>query len=118
MGAAMLALRAGETVSVHCAGSDAGDEIGENARAALGEVGIDLGEAFVRPVTSEVLAAADVVVTMGRSVGNVDIPGSARHEDWRVGDPAGADLEETRRMRDDILRRIDTLADELMNRSS
>src|SRR5262249_32595089 len=60
MGAAMLASRAGDAVSVHCAGSDAGDEIDENVRVALSELGIDLGEAFVRPVTSEVLSAADV----------------------------------------------------------
>ena len=113
MGAAMLAHRAGDAVSVHCAGSDAGDEIDQNVRVALGEIGIELDEAFVRPVTSEVLAAADVVVTMGRSVGEVDIPGSTRHEDWRVGDPAGADLGEVRRVRDDIVRRIDALAAEL-----
>jgi len=118
MGAAMLAKRAGDAVSVHCAGSDAGDEIDENVRAALGEIGIDLGEAFVRPVTNEVLAAADVVVTMGRSVGAVDIPGSTRHEDWRVGDPAGADIHEVRRVRDDIIRRIDALADELSGANS
>jgi protein-tyrosine-phosphatase len=113
MAAAMLARRAGDAVSVHCAGSDAGDEIDANVVAALSEMGIDSTEAFVRPLTSEVLNAADVVVTMGRSVGEVDIPDSARHMDWRVGDPAGADLEEVRRVRDDIVRRVDALADEL-----
>jgi protein-tyrosine-phosphatase len=60
-----------------------------------------------------VLASADVVVTMGRSVGPVEIPSSARHVDWRIGDPAGADLDEVRRVRDDIERRIGALADEL-----
>ena len=113
MGAAMLASRAGDAVSVHCAGSDAGDEIDDNVRAALSEIGIDSSEAFVRPVTDEILAVADIVVTMGRSVGDVQIPASTRHEDWRVGDPAGASLEETRRVRDDLIRRIDALADEL-----
>ena len=118
MGAAMLAKRAGDAVSVHCAGSDATEEIDENVRAALAEIGIDLDEAFVRPVTREVLAAADVVVTMGRSVGDVKIPDSTRHEDWRVGDPAGADLREVRRVRDDIVRRIDALAEELSGPNS
>jgi len=113
MGAAMLADRAGATVSVHCAGSDAVGEIDDNVRAALGEIGIDLGEAFVRPVTNEVLGAADVVVTMGRSVGDVDIPESARHVDWRVGDPAGASVDEVRRVRDDISYRVTALTDEL-----
>jgi len=113
MGAAMLANRAGDAVSVHCAGSDAVDEVDENVLTALSEIGIDSGEAFVRPLTSEILAAADVVVTMGRSVGAVDIPDSARHVDWRVGDPAGASLDEVRRVRQDIGGRIDALVDEL-----
>jgi protein-tyrosine-phosphatase len=118
MGAAMLADRAGAAVSVHCAGSHAVAEIDDNVRTALGEIGIDLAEAFVRPVTSEVLGAADVVVTMGRSVGDVEIPGSARHEDWRVGDPAGAKIEEVRRVRDDLARRVAALADEFSSTNS
>ena len=59
------------------------------------------------------LTSADVVVTMGRSVGDVDIPQETRHEDWRVGDPNGADLDEVRRIRDDIDRRVQRLLDEL-----
>ena len=114
IGAAMLARQAGDAVNVHCAASGAAGEIDENVRIALGEMGIDIGEAFTRPLTPEVLAGADVVVTMGRSVGEVRMPESARHVDWRVGDPAGADLEEVRRVRDDIARRISALADELV----
>jgi protein-tyrosine-phosphatase len=114
MGAALLAKQAKDAVSVHCAGSDAESEIDQNVRAAMTEIGADLEEAFVRPLTSEVLAAADVVVTMGRSVGEVDIPNSARHIDWRVGDPAGADLDEVRRVRDDIERRISVLVRDVL----
>jgi protein-tyrosine-phosphatase len=113
MGAALLAKHAGDAVSVHCAGSDAVSEIDENVRAALSEVGVGMDEAFVRPLTKEVLGAADVVVTMGRSVGDVDIPESARHVDWRVGDPAGATVDEVRRVRDDISYRVTALTDEL-----
>jgi arsenate reductase len=114
MAAALLARQAKDAVSVHCAGSDAEPEIDQNVRSAMTEIGVDLGEAFVRPLTSEVLAAADVVVTMGRSVGEVDIPDSARHVDWRVGDPAGADLQEVRRVRDDIERRVAALVQEVL----
>ena len=31
------------------------------------ELGVDLSEAFAKPLSREVLAAADVVLTMGRS---------------------------------------------------
>jgi protein-tyrosine-phosphatase len=118
IGAALFARRLGSNADVHCAGSDASAEIDENVKAVLGEVGIDLSEGFTRPLTPEVLAAADVVVTMGRSVGPVEIPASARHVDWRVGDPAGADLDEVRRVRDDIDRRVNALADELAGAAS
>ncbi len=36
-----------------------------------------------------------------------------RHEDWRVGDPLGAPIEEVRRVREDIERRVRTLLDHL-----
>jgi len=52
------------------------------------EAGIGLEEAYSKPLTEEVLRAADVVVTMGRSVGEVRIPEGARHLDWRLGYPA------------------------------
>jgi arsenate reductase (thioredoxin) len=113
IGAALLARRAGEAVSVHSAGSQAAAEIDENVRAAMEEVGIDLSEAFTKPLTAEVLRSADLVVTMGRSVGPVEIPDTVRHVDWRVGDPAGAPLDEVRRVRGDIERRVDALAEEL-----
>jgi hypothetical protein len=50
---------------------------------------------------------------MGRSVGEIEIPAAARHLDWRVGDPAGAELDEVRRVRSDIERRVIDLAAEL-----
>ena len=113
IGAAILARRVGDAVSVHCAGSDVLDEIDENVRKALTEIGIDLTDAFTKPLTSEVLAGADIVVTMARSVGEVAVPESARHIDRRVGDPVDADLDEVRRIREDIERRVSALAEEL-----
>jgi protein-tyrosine-phosphatase len=112
--AALLAQRVGDAVIVHSAGSDVSAEIDAGVRAAMDEIGIDLEEAFTKPLTPEVLAAADIVVTMGRSVGAVTIPKTVRHLDWRVGDPAGAEVEEVRRVREDIKHRIDVLADELV----
>jgi arsenate reductase len=73
------------------------------------ELGIDISEAFARPVTPEVLRAIDVVVTIGHSVGVFDVPADVTHEDWRVGDPVGAHIDEVRRVREDIERRVRTL---------
>ena len=110
IGAALLAGRAGESVSVHSAGSRTVGEIDANVRAVMEEVGIDLSDAFTKPLTPEVMSSADLVVTMGRSVGEVEIPSTTRHFDWRVGDPAGLPLNEVRRVREGIERRVDLLA--------
>jgi protein-tyrosine-phosphatase len=58
---ALLARSAGGSVSVHSAGSEAVAEIDSNVRKVMEEAGIDLTEAFTRPLTAEVLADADVV---------------------------------------------------------
>ena len=110
IGAAMLASAVGDVVTVHTAGSAAASAIDPNVHAVMAEVGIDLGDEFTRPLTSEVLGNADVIVTMGRSVGGLALPNRVRYLDWRVGDPAGAPLDEVRRVRDDIGRRVAELA--------
>jgi len=55
---------------------------------------------------------ADVVVTMGCGDACPFIPGK-RYVDWELEDPAGKDAEETRRIRDEIERRVTFLLDEL-----
>ena len=55
----------------------------------IAELALDPEDEFAHPVTDEVLRAADVIVTMGHSVGVIDLPDGVRHEDWRVGDPIG-----------------------------
>ena len=104
--AALTTLLAGGKVVAHSAGTAVQNEIDPAVSAVIGELGIDVTDAFARPVTPEVLRAANMVVTMGHSVGTFDIPEGVRHEDWRVGDPIGAPVEEVRRVRDDIERRV------------
>jgi protein-tyrosine-phosphatase len=82
------------------------------------EVGIELEGSFSKPLTPEVLAAADVVVTMSKSTGAVAIPEGVRHVDWRLGDPGGAPPEELRRIREEIKARVETLIAELAPDSS
>ena len=115
MGAALMQTLAGKLVSVHSAGTGAGlGEVDAGVVRAMHEIGIDLGEAYSKPLTPEVLAAADLVVTMGRSIGDVELPPGTRLLDWRIGDPGGgAPLEEIRVIRDDIRTRVERLLEEL-----
>jgi arsenate reductase len=113
MAAALLALRSEGRMTAHSAGSRPGLEVDPTVVTVLNEVGADVSEAFAKPLTPEVLAAADVVVTMGRSVGTVEIPEGKQHVDWRVGDPTGAPMDEVRRVRDEIDSRVQALLAEL-----
>ena len=113
MAASLLEHLVAANANVHTAGSGAAAGIDDNVRVAMEELGIDLSEKFARPVTDEVLSSADLVITMGRSVGDVRIPAGARHLDWRVGDPDGASLEEVRQIRTDIERRVNALVIDL-----
>ena len=113
MAAALLTLRSEGSIVAHSAGSTAQGAIDPAVIEVMGEIGVDLAEAYSKPLSPEVLDAADIVVTMGRSVGSVDIPDGTRHIDWRVGDPSGAQVDEVRRVRDDIDRRVEALIAEL-----
>jgi arsenate reductase (thioredoxin) len=113
MGAALLTLQSEGRVVAHSAGSTAGRAVDPAVVEVMAELGVDLSEAYAKPLSREVLEAADVVVTMGRSVGEVVVPDGTRHEDWRVGDPSGAPVDEVRRVRDDIDRRVMALLTEL-----
>jgi protein-tyrosine-phosphatase len=84
----------------------------------MAELGVDLDEAFPKPLTDVVVRAADVVVTMGCGDACPIYPGK-RYEDWEVADPAEAtSYEEVRAIRDDIDGRVQRLLSELEIRTA
>ena len=111
--AALVTLRSEGRVVAHSAGRSAAAQVDPAVVAGMQELDVDLTEAYARPLSTEVLDAADVVVTTGRSVGSVEIPETTRHLDWRVVDPTGTSIEEARRVREDIDRRVGELLSEL-----
>ena len=113
MAAGLLKLRSEGRIQVRSAGSAPAEEINPNAVVALKELGVDMGEAFPKPLTDEVVRAADVVVTMGCGDACPIYPGK-RYEDWELDDPAGQDLETVRRIRDELDRRVQKLISELL----
>ena len=113
MAAGLLKLRSEGRIQVRSAGSAPAEAINPNAVVALEELGVDIGEAFPKPLTDEVVRAADVVVTMGCGDACPIYPGK-RYEDWELDDPAGQDLETVRRIRDELDRRVQRLIAELL----
>jgi arsenate reductase (thioredoxin) len=100
-------------VHVRSAGSDPAEDINPNVRFAMAEVGVDLEKEFPKPLTDEVVRAADAVITMGCGDACPIYPGK-RYEDWVPEDPEGKDLDTVRRIRDDIEGRVRKLLDALV----
>src|ERR687891_2326902 len=99
-------------VHVRSAGSEPADQVNLNVVVAMAEVGVDLEKEFPKPLTDEVVRAADAVITMGCGDACPIYPGK-RYEDWEPEDPAGENLETVRRIRDDIENRVRKLLNEL-----
>ena len=112
MAAGLLHLRSEGRIHVRSAGSQPADEINPAVVAAMAEIGLDMSEEFPKPLTDEVVRAADVVITMGCGDACPIYPGK-RYEDWVLDDPAGQDLPAVRRIRDELDARIQALVDEL-----
>jgi arsenate reductase len=112
MAAALLDHYADGRVHVRSAGSAPADQIDPDVVTAMSELGIDVSKEFPKPMTDEVVQAADAVVTMGCGDACPIYPGK-RYEDWEVDDPAQTDLNGVRLIRDDISDRVRTLLAEV-----
>ena len=80
--------------------------------SVMAELGIDLSGREPHLLDQADMEWADVVVTMGCGDECPYIPGK-RYIDWELDDPGGRPLDDVRRIRDDIGRRIDSLVGEL-----
>ena len=108
MAAGLLDKLADDRVHVRSAGSDPADQLNPNAVKAMAEAGVDISKEFPKPLTDDVVRAADVVITMGCGDACPIYPGK-RYEDWDLEDPEDKDLETVRQIRDDIHDRVEAL---------
>jgi arsenate reductase len=113
MAAGLMNLRAAGKVHVRSAGSDPAEQINPGVVEVMAELGIDLGDELPKPLTDEVVRAADAVVTMGCGDACPIYPGR-RYLDWELEDPAGKDIETVRAIRDEIDGRVRALLAELV----
>ena len=114
MAAALAMHLSAGKVHVRSAGSQPTQEINPAAIQTLAERGIELTEAFRKPLTDDVVRAADVIITMGCGDACPIFPGK-RYEDWEVADPAGQTIEMVRAIRDDIAARVTTLLGQVLH---
>ena len=113
MAAVLTAQLSQGRVHVRSAGSAPGKDLNPAVVEAMAELGLSMTEEFPKPLTDDVVQAADVVVTMGCGDACAIYPGK-RYEDWELTDPAGLSLGEVRGIRDDIRARVEALLAELL----
>lgn len=112
MAAAITRHLAGEKVHVRSAGSQPAAGILPGVVTVLEEAGIDVADEFPKPLTDDVIRAADAVVTMGCGDACPLYPGK-RYLDWQLNDPADLDLDGIRAVRDEIQQHVEQLLTEL-----
>lgn len=113
MAAALLRRRANGRVHVMSAGSAPASSVHPAVVAVMQEAGLDLSGEFPKPLTDEIVRAADVVITMGCGDACAVYTGK-RYLDWELADPAGEPVVAAREIRDEIDRRVSVLLDELL----
>lgn len=101
LAAALAQHLSGGRVHVRSAGSDPLDEVNPFVVQVLAERGITLTDAYPKPLTGDVVRAADVIVTMGCGDTCPVFPGK-RYLDWDIPDPLGKGLDEVRDIRDQV----------------
>lgn len=113
MAAAITRQLAGDRVHVRSAGSQPAADLLPGVVTVLTEAGIDLTGEFPKPLTDDVVRAADAVVTMGCGDACPLYPGK-RYLDWQLTDPEGLDLDGIRAVRDEIQAHVEQLLTELL----
>lgn len=112
MAGAFLRHLAGGRVHVRTAGSSPADAAHPRVVEAMQELGVELWGEFPKPLTDEVVRAADFVVTMGCGDACPIFPGR-RYMEWELPDPLELDDVGLRAVRDDIRTRVEELLDTL-----
>ena len=117
MAAALMRHYGDRRVHVRSAGSSPASEINPGVIRAVEELGVrmtsGLERIYPKPLTDDVVRAADVVITMGCGDACPVYEGK-RYLDWQLDDPAGRDLADIRRIRDEIDLRVWHLLDEIV----
>ncbi len=116
MAAALTHELSDAAVAVRSAGTHPSEKIDPAVVEAMSELGIDVRMEFPKPLTDEVVQAADVVVTLGCGDSCPVYPGKL-YQDWAIADPAGQPLEVVRRIRYDIHHHVAELLETLSSTS-
>jgi arsenate-mycothiol transferase len=116
LAAGLMNQLANGTVTVHSAGTRPAEALNPQSVDSLAELGIDISGEHPKPVTDDVLDAADVIIVLGTEA-KVEPREGKRLEFWDTDEPSERGIEGMERMglvRDDIKARVQKLYAELI----
>jgi len=90
------------------AGTDPAERVHPAVAQVMRELGLELGDARPRHLTRDLVARADVLITMGCGAACPVVPG-VPHEDWPLPDPKDEPVERVREIRDQIRAQVEAL---------
>ncbi len=102
-----------KTAGASSAGAKPAPGVNPFAVRVMKEVGIDISKAKPKLLTFKMLDQTDRVITMGCAVGDVCPGATVKAEDWGIEDPAGKTIDEFRKVRNIIRKRVERLVAEL-----
>jgi protein-tyrosine-phosphatase len=109
-----LARERGLEAEAASAGIAPGGQVNPVVAQAMEEEGISLSGRRPKPLTPEMAAEADRIITMGCGVEATLCPaGTYVSEDWGLADPMSKSLEGVRAVRDRVRERVTVLLEEL-----
>jgi len=93
-----------DLIEVYSAGTDIAKEVNPLAIEVMREVGIDISSHFPKTIF-DIPKEVDFLITMGCGVECPFIPCKVK-EDWGLPDPVGKPIEEFRKVRDEIEKKV------------
>ncbi len=109
---------AGDDVIVHTAGTTPGNDLNAESVQSLAELGIEIGDEYPKPITEDLLADIDLIITVGKEAILDPTPG-IEIRNWDTDEPSErgiGGIERMRLVRDDIQDRVAALVTELTPR--
>ena len=97
-----LKLLAGEKATAESAGTMPSKEVDPVVGKVMREIGIDINGNRPRLITQDMVDGADQVITMGCSIDEACPASFIVAEDWGLDDPKDKDMDEVRRIRDEV----------------
>ena len=114
MAAGLMRHTAPGSVTVDSAGTEPGSTVNALSAQVLQEISVDITDHTPKAITPEMVAVADLVVTLGREA-HVDPIDGTRFENWDTDEPSERGIDRMRLVRNDIATRVDLLRSELLD---